>query len=134
LKQFSILLVSGKKDDYDYIQEQFSHLKSAKFCVDWANSFESAQLALYKKSYAMALVEDDLEMMRGSQFVMKMEQKGIELPVILFARGDDWQGDEAAFQSDAIYCLDRDKLTPAKLEDIILKELDLRRISSFLHI
>ena len=134
LKQISLLLVSGKKDDYDTIQGLFSHLKSDRFCIDWAVSFEAAQRALNKNHYAVALVEDDLETMKGSQFILKTEQKGIELPIILFAKGDNWQGDEAAFQSDAIYCLDRDKMTPEKLEDIILKVLDLRRISAFLKV
>lgn len=132
MNQIAILLVSGKKEDYDYMQDLFLHLKSARFCTDWADTYESAQLALYKKHYDIALVEDDLELMRGSQFIEKAKQNGIDVPVILFANSNNWQGDEAAFQSDAICCLDRDKMTSAKLEDIILKELDLRRMITFL--
>jgi DNA-binding response OmpR family regulator len=129
MKQVSVLLVSGKKDDYEFIRNLLSEAKYTLFCFDWADSFDAGLLALSQKHYDIALVEDDLGIARGSQFIQKAEQKGFQVPVILFTCSDCWEGDEAAFESDAIYCLTRNKMTSKKLEELILKELDweLRR-------
>jgi DNA-binding response OmpR family regulator len=132
MKQVSILLVSGKKDDYQYIEKLLSHAKNTLFCIEWADSSDAGQRALSKKHYDIALVEDDLGIMRGSQFIQKAEKNGIRVPIILFTCSECWEADEAAFQSDAVYCLVRDKITPARLEEIILKELNWKITSSFL--
>jgi hypothetical protein len=132
MKQVSVLLVSGKKEDYEYIRGLFLQAKFTLFCIDWAESFDAGQLALSQKRYDIALVEDDLGIWRGSQFIQKAEQDGIRVPTILFTCSECWDEDEAAFQSDAIYCLTRDKVTAERLEDIILKELDWEQKNAFL--
>ncbi len=132
MKQVSVLLVSSNKEDYAFIQGLLLRAKYTLFDIEWADSFESGQQALCNKRYDIALVEDDLGIRRGSQFISKARQSGIRVPIILFTCSECWEGDEAAFQSDAIYCLSRDWITVERFEDIILKELNWERTSSFL--
>jgi DNA-binding NtrC family response regulator len=132
MKQVSILLVSGEKEDYELFHEMLSQAKHASFTVDWVNAFEAGILALEMKRYAIALVEDDLGILKGSQFIQKAEQNGVQIPFILFTCSECWERDEEAFKSDAVYCLSREKITAERLEDLILKELDWQLKNLFL--
>ncbi len=134
MKQVSVLLVSGNKDDFQFIRELLSHSQQIAFRIDWKDTFTSGLQALDRKHYDIALVNDDLGLISGSQFIQQAEQSEVLIPVILFTCGGCWDDDQTAFQSSAIYCLTREKMTTKKLVNLILKDLDWELMASFLHV
>ena len=125
MKQIHILVVTNDEADYRFIQELLSN--SAEYQLDWVRTYREGETALLMRSYDLALVNDNLGIFHGAQFIREEEQMGNPVPVILFNDNNSWLGHEDAFSSDAAYCLLRKEMTAERLKKLIHEEQDWQR-------
>lgn len=123
-----ILLIEDDDDDYLLTKEICSEIKTAKFQLEWAKTFDQAIERIEKESFDIFLVDFYLGNKNAFDFIKHVKNKGIDIPTILLTGIDNFETDNKALECGASDYLIKGKIDPTLLSRSIRYSLERKKI------
>jgi two-component system cell cycle response regulator len=122
----TILSVEDTDDDYNKLKDILNTLEY--FCLLRAKNFDQAFQLIQKESVDLILLDYLLPSGTGIDFLIEMEAKNIDIPVVVVTGKRDEMVASRAIQAGAYDYLPKSKLSPASLSRIISNTLEKFRL------
>lgn len=122
-----VLLVEDDEDDVVLARQYLRDIERSAFDVSWACKFDAALQQLFAGPYDVCLVDYDLGLQNGVEFVRQAVAAGCAVPIILLTGRGDHAVDMAAMNAGAADFLNKNQLTAATLERSIRYSIQQRR-------
>jgi PAS domain S-box-containing protein len=111
-----VLYVVGDEDDYLLTREMLSQAQGRKIILEWASTYKDGQLRLQSSPFDAVLVDYDLDLDTGIEFIRESISQGYSGPLILCSGLDDYDLDIQAMGAGADLYLTRTEANPFTLE------------------
>jgi two-component system cell cycle sensor histidine kinase/response regulator CckA len=115
----NVLLIDDDEDDYTLTRELFSLVKTGKYALDWAPSYEEGLTVAARGEHRVCLVDYHLGEHNGVQLIREARERRLTTPMILLTGAGDHDVDVEAMQAGATDYLVKDETSPARLERTI---------------
>jgi PAS domain S-box-containing protein len=111
-----VLHVVGDEDDYLLTREMLSQAQGRKIILDWASTYKDGQLRLQSSFFDAVLVDHDLDLDTGIEFIREAISQGYSGPLILCSELDDYEVDIRAMDAGADLYLPKTGANPLTFE------------------
>jgi len=123
-----ILLIEDDADDYLLTKEICSEIKTAKYIVVWAKTYDEAIEKIEKDSFDISLVDFYLGDKNAFDFIKHTKEKGIDIPIILLTGIDNFETDNKAIECGASDYLIKGKIDSTLLSRSIRYSIERKKI------
>lgn len=118
-KSIKVLVVEDHGDDYFFLTKVFEQVRSARYDLEWAPSYEQGLAALRRGGHDVGLFDYDLGAGTGIELLREAQAMGSTMPILLLTGHQSPEIDEAALQAGAVDFLAKGELNPVQLERAI---------------
>lgn len=115
----SIVLVDHSERAFGEINDLLKRLRSLKYTLDWAGSFEDGLQHIESDRYDICLLDHNIDSNGGLDFLKACEKLSTRCAVILLSDGLSIDGDMAALRAGASDYLQKSRLMPGILHRAI---------------
>jgi serine phosphatase RsbU (regulator of sigma subunit) len=123
----TILLIDDDEEDYLITRDLLKEIKSKRFDIQWASTFESGLTLLKRDIHDVYLIDYNLGAYTGLDLVREAIQCGCAAPVIILTGQDDEEIDFEAMKAGAVDYLVKGKIDAALLERSIRYSIERHR-------
>jgi PAS domain S-box-containing protein len=134
-----VLLIEDDEDDYIIFRDMLSQIGSAKFLLQWANTYDSGLREICRGNHDVYLLDYRLDKGDGLELLKEATARGCEIPIILLTGHGGYDVDVQAMSAGASDYLVKGDITPNTLERAIRysvaqkrAELELRKYRNHL--
>ncbi|MDR3554039.1 MAG: PAS domain S-box protein [Syntrophobacteraceae bacterium] len=134
-----VLLIEDDEDDYIIFRDMLSQIGSAKFLLQWANTYDSGLREICRANHDVYLLDYRLDKGDGLELLREATARGGEIPIILLTGHEGYDVDIQAMSAGASDYLVKGHITPNTLERAIRysvaqkrAELELRKYRNHL--
>lgn len=128
-----ILLVDDDPDDYLLTRALLEEAELNAYTLEWAASLEAGWQALQANEYAAVLVDYSLGARSGVELVRRAAGTGYPAPVILLTGQGSYDVDVQAMQAGADDYLNKNEVTPLRLEHTIRYAIERKQSQRLLN-
>ena len=125
-----VLLVEDDEDDYIITRDLFSEIKSQRFTLDWAQTFEKGLEGMLSNNFDVVLVDYRLGARNGVELLRAALEQGCQAPIILLTGSGQIKVDLEAMQAGADDYLVKTLLRADSLERTIRYAIQRRRAAA----
>jgi signal transduction histidine kinase len=119
-----VLLVEDDEDDYVFIRELLSEVRSTTYLLQWAPSYDLALDTMAKGKSDVCLVDYRLGLRDGLEILKGVKERGRRMPIIFVTGQEDYTVDVEAMRSGAADYLVKSQLTSPLLDRSIRYAMD----------
>jgi signal transduction histidine kinase len=127
LRPWQILLVEDDEDDYILVNEWLSRAGRGKSKLHWAASSDQAFQILEEENIDAILVDYDLGINNGLDFVRGAIEKGCLAPIIMLTGRGDYEVDLRAMETGVTDFLGKGEVNPQLLERTIRYSIERKK-------
>ena len=120
-----VLLIEDDEDDYILTRELLSEVKSGKYALDWAASYEEGLKVAGQREHHVCLVDYRLGERSGVQLIREAREFGLTTPMILLTGQGNHDVDVEAIEAGATDYLVKDETPAGRLERTIRYAVEL---------
>ncbi len=113
---FKVLLIEDDEDDYIILRDILSRIHSAKFSLQWANTYDSGVREICRAKHDICLLDYRLDKRDGLELLREVTARGLEIPIILLSGHGGYDVDVQAMETGASDYLVKGHITPDMLE------------------
>jgi signal transduction histidine kinase len=124
---WQILLVEDDEDDYILVREWLSRAGRGEFKLFWASSSEQAFKLLESENMDAILVDYDLGINDGLDFVTQAIEKGYQAPIVMLTGRGDYEVDLRAMDAGVSDFLGKGEVNPQLLERTIRYSIERKK-------
>ncbi|HEY9088835.1 MAG TPA: PAS domain S-box protein [Anaerolineaceae bacterium] len=124
---FRILLVDDDEDDFILTREMLNKARKTQFLLEWAKSFQVGTEAIEANQFDAILVDYDLGLRSGIDFITEATQQGHKEPMILLTGRGGVETDLEAMQAGAAEYLNKGDINSSLLERSIRYSIERKR-------
>ncbi len=133
IRPWKILLVEDDEDDFILARAWLSISKGSQFILQWAQTYERAlELLADPNSADAVLIDYDLGVHNGVDFVREMKRIGCGIPAILLTGRGSYDVDMEAMKAGADDYIAKNEVTPQLLERTIRYSIERKQIEEAL--
>lgn len=100
-KSIKVLIVEDDKNDFELMQEAFSHMNFNKYSIEWAKNSKQALTAIKKDEYDLYLIDYKLGPDSGLALIQEATEAGINRPIIIITGQGNYDTDVLAMELGA---------------------------------
>jgi signal transduction histidine kinase/HPt (histidine-containing phosphotransfer) domain-containing protein len=124
-EKIKVLLIEDDEDDYILTRELLSEVKSGKYTLDWASSYEEGLMVAKRREHHVCLVDYRLGERSGVDLIRAAREFGLTTPMILLTGQGNHEVDVEATQAGATDYLVKNETPAARLERTIRYAVEL---------
>jgi PAS domain S-box-containing protein len=122
-----VLLIEDDEDDYTSLQVLLSDISSARFHLDWVDSYEAGAQRICSAEYDVCLLDYRLGAKDGLELLRKATAAGSQMPIILLTGQGGYDVDLKALEAGAADYLVKGQITADLLERSIRYSIARKR-------
>ncbi len=134
LSDWRILLLDDDEEEYILARSLLRDSRTRKIGLDWTASFEEGQKLLFSGKYDAVLVDYDMGMHTGIEFIREGVKAGCPIPLLLYTGRGGYEVDLEAMQAGATLYLSKSEATPLLLERSLRYAIERKQIENRLAI
>jgi PAS domain S-box-containing protein len=119
IETIKVLLIEDDEDDYILTRELLAEVKSAKYAIEWASSYEEGLKVAGRGEHHVCLVDYRLGERSGVQLIREARELGITTPMVLLTGQGNHDVDVEAIEAGATDYLIKDETPASRLERTI---------------
>jgi signal transduction histidine kinase/HPt (histidine-containing phosphotransfer) domain-containing protein len=124
-EMIKVLLIEDDEDDYILTRELLAEVKSGKYALDWASSYEEGLTVARRGEHHVCLVDYRLGERSGVQLIRAARECGLTTPMILLTGQGNHDVDVEAMEAGATDYLVKDETPAARFERTIRYAVEL---------
>jgi PAS domain S-box-containing protein len=126
-KPWRIFMLDDDEDDYFLTLSMLKETSGVKTELEWSSSYDVALEKVKTNLYDAVLVDYDLGIRTGIDFIQEINTLGGQLPIILFTGRGSYDVDLEAMQAGATLYLTKNEANPLLLERAIRYAIELKQ-------
>jgi len=126
-EEVRVLLIEDDEDDYIITRDLLREVKEARYCVEWAGSYDAGLASLASSTYDVVLLDYYLGGRTGIDLLADAHTGGVEQPIIMLTGQSDRDVDVDAMNAGAADYLAKGSITPHLLERVIRYSIQRKR-------
>lgn len=128
MQEWRILLVDDDEDDSRLTQSMLFEAQGHKVTYVWASTYLEGKDLLHQNHFDAVLVDYDLGLRTGIEFIQEAASTGYTAPLILFTGRGSFETDVEAMQAGATLYLTKNETSPLILERSIRYAIERKQI------
>jgi DNA-binding NtrC family response regulator len=120
-----ILHVDDLEEEFILLRELLSAVEGITFELQWAPNIQTAMQAIHDVKFDVCLVDYQLGIDRGLDFIQAALANGITIPFVLLSGRKDRSVEREALKMGARQCIDKNEITTSMLlkaiQDVLVK-------------
>jgi signal transduction histidine kinase len=125
---WNILHIENDEEDHFIMRKTLTSIPGRKVVFVWARDLQEGLQALISRSFDAALIDYDLGLRTGFDFIREAMMLGFDTPMILVTGHGSYEMDLEAMQTGAADYLNKNEITPALLERTIRYSIERKHL------
>jgi len=118
-----LLLVEDDEDDYILTKDLLNRGMEVPFVLYWSDTYESGLEALSHVRPDLVIVDFDLAGRNGAEFICTAQERGFDLPYLIFSGREVKEFEASAVNCRAIASLSKNRATPTILSSAVVNAI-----------
>ncbi len=114
-----VLVVEDHEEDYRFLAHVARHVRTTRYELEWASSFEEGLAALRRGGHDVGLFDYNLGQGTGIELLQEAQAMGSTMPILLLTGHESPEVDTAAQEAGAVDFLPKGQLNEVQLERAI---------------